>query len=113
MKVIKKISEQVDEELKDAQKYIRCAYAYRDDYPELAETYYKLSVEEMGHVSMLHDAVVKIINEYAETNPIPEGMQAIYDYLHEQHIKTARKIKAKQDEFREEFATENATEMTR
>ena len=40
-------------------------------------------------------------NEYAETNPIPEGMQAIYDYLHEQHIKTARKIKMKQDEYKE------------
>lgn len=110
MKIIKKISEQVEEELKDAQKYIRCAYVYKEDHPDLADTYYELSVAEMGHVTMLHDAVVKIINEYAETNPIPEGMQAIYDYLHEQHIKVARKIKAKQDEFREDLSTKLSTD---
>ena len=101
MKIIKKISEQIEEELKDAQKYIRDAYNYKDEYPALADTYYDLSVAEMGHVTALHDMVVKIINAYAETNPIPEGMQAIYDYLHEQHLKVARKIKAKQDEYRE------------
>lgn len=66
----------------------------------------KLILLEMGHVSMLHDMVAKIINEYAETNPIPEGMQAIYDYLHEQHIKNARKIKTRQEEFKENLSTE-------
>lgn len=101
MKIIKKISEQIEEELKDAKKYIQDAYRNQDEYPALANTYYELSVAEMGHVSMLHDMVEKIINEYAETNPIPEGMKAIYDYLHGQHIKTARKIKIKQEEFKE------------
>ena len=101
MKIIKKISEQIEEELKDAKKYIQDAYRNKDEYPALADTYYELSVAEMGHVSMLHDMVEKIINEYAETNPIPEGMKAIYNYLHEQHIKTARKIKMKQDEYKE------------
>jgi len=101
MKIIKKLSEQIDEELKDAKKYLQCANYYKEDYPELADTYYDLSVAEMGHVSMLHDIVAKIINDYAETNPIPEGMQAVYNYLHEQHIKAARKIKMKQDEYKE------------
>lgn len=106
MKIIKKISEQIDEELKDAQKYLRCAFNFIDESPALADMYYDLSVEEMGHVSKLHDMVVNIINEYSETNPIPEGMKAIYDYLHEQHMKMARKIKAKQEEFRENSSTE-------
>ena len=106
MKIIKKISEQIEEELKDAKKYLQDAYKYTDEYPALAETYYELSVAEMGHVSMLHDMVAKIINEYAETNPIPEGIQAIYDYLHEQHIKKARKIKTMQEEFKENLSTE-------
>ena len=106
MKIIKKISEQIDEELKDAQKYLQCAFHYNDEYPALADMYYNLSVAEMGHVTMLHDMVVKIINEYAESNPIPEGMKAIYDYLHEQHIKKARKIKTRQEEFKENSSTE-------
>ena len=100
MKEIKKISEQIDEALKDAEKYLRCAYRYKEERPALGDLYYELSVAEMGHVTKLHDAVVRIINDYAETNPIPEGMQAIYDYLHEQHIKAARKIKTKQEEFK-------------
>lgn len=109
MKIIKKISEQIEEELKDAKKYIQDAYSYAEEYPALADTYYELSVAEMDHVSMLHDMVAEIINKYAESNPIPEGMKAIYDYLHEQHIKTARKIKARQDEFKESFVTEIVT----
>lgn len=113
MKIIKKISEQIEEELKDAKSYLQDAYKCKDEFPTLANTYYDLSVAEMGHVSMLHDEVVKIIDEYAESNPIPEGMQAIYDYLHEQHIKKARKIKAMQDEFKENLATENATDVQR
>ena len=54
MKIIKKISEQVEEELKDAQKYIRCAYAYREDYPDLADTYYDFHNRIMEHRNMSH-----------------------------------------------------------
>ena len=99
MKEIKKIVEQIDEELLDAEKYLKCADKYKDSNPTLADMYYKLSVAEMGHVSILHEASVKIINDYSATNPIPEGMQAVYDYLHERHIKWANKIKARQEAF--------------
>lgn len=101
MKEIQKISEQIDEELKDSKKYLQCAYKYRDEHPDLADMYYDLSLAEMDHVTILHDMVVKIIEKYSETNSIPEGMQMIYDYLHEKHMKVARKIKMKQDEYKE------------
>lgn len=100
MRIIKKISEQIDAELLDAEKYLKCAFKYKEDYPNLANMYFELSQAEMGHVTKLHEAVARIINEYAETNTIPEGMQAMYDYLHERHIKWARKIRARQDEFK-------------
>ena len=101
MREIKKISEQIDEELQDAEKYLKCAKKYKIDNPTLADVYYNLSLEEMNHVSMLHEAGVRLIEEYSATNPIPEGMQAIYDYLHERHIKWAAKIKAKQEQYKE------------
>ena len=44
--------------------------------------YYNLSVAEMDHVSILHEASVKLINDYAAKSPIPEGMKAVYDYIH-------------------------------
>ena len=100
MKEIKKISEQIDAELEDAEKYLKCAMKYKESRPALADVYYDLSVAEMGHVTMLHEAGVKLINEYSASNPIPEGMQAVYDYLHERQIKWASKIKARQDEYR-------------
>lgn len=98
MKEIKKISEQIDAELEDAEKYLKCAYKYKESNPILADMYYDLSVAEMGHVTILHDASVRLINEYK--GQIPEGMQTLYDYLHDRHIKWARKIKARQDEFK-------------
>ena len=54
----------IEEELKDAEKYIRCANDHKEDYPELADTFYKLSVEEIGHADMLHKQVVNLIMEY-------------------------------------------------
>lgn len=99
MEIIKNISEKIDEELHDAEKYIKCAFKVEGDYPQLADTYYRLSLEEMNHVTMLHDSVIKIINTYKQSNEIPPGMQMLYDYLHERQIKWASKIKAKQEEY--------------
>lgn len=100
MEIIKKLSEKIDDELLDAEKYIKCAYKTEEDDPQLADTYYQLSLEEMKHVTMLHEQVVRIIDTYKQTNTIPEGMQFLYDYLHERQIKWAAKIKAKQEDFK-------------
>lgn len=100
MEIIRKISEKIDEELHDAERYIKCAYKVEDDYPQLADTYYKLSLAEMEHVTMLHDSVVNIINEYKRTHEVPEAMRVLYEYLHDRQIKWAAKIKAKQEQFK-------------
>lgn len=100
MEIIKSISQKIDSELEDAQRYIKCAYHVREEFPRLADTYYKLSLEEMNHVTMLHDNVVEIINEFKKTNEVPESMQIIYNYLHERQIKWAAKIKAKQEAYK-------------
>ena len=100
MEIIKKISQKIDSELEDAERYIKCAYKVRDEYPQLADTYYKLSLAEMGHVNMLHDNAKNIINEYKRNNTVPEAMQILYDYLHERQIKWAAKIRAKQEAFK-------------
>jgi ferritin len=99
MEIIKQISEKIDEELHDAEKYIKCAYKVDETNPQLADTYYRLSLEEMKHVTMLHEAVVKIINDFKQRNTVPPGMQVLYDYLHDRQIKWAAKIKAKQEQF--------------
>lgn len=100
MEIIKKISQKIDSELEDAESYIKCAYKVADEYPQLADTYYKLSLAEMEHVTMLHENVKSIINDYRQHNEVPEAMEILYEYLHERQIKWAAKIKSKQEQFR-------------
>jgi hypothetical protein len=49
---------------------------------------------------MLHDAVVRIINDYKKEHEVPESMQVLYDYLHDRQIRWASKIKAKQEQYK-------------
>lgn len=101
MKIISKLSDMIEEELKDAEKYIRCANDHKEDYPELADTFYKLSVEEIGHADMLHKQVVNLITEYRkEHGDPPEKMQGIYDYLHKKQIEHTNEIKVMQALFK-------------
>ncbi len=102
MKIIKKLSKMISEEIEDADKYINCALKYKTEYPELAQVFYNLSQEEMKHQGILHNEVVKMINEYRNTHgEPPEGMMAIYDYVHEQQIENARDVRSLQSLFAE------------
>lgn len=100
MQIIKSIVTKIDDELEDAEKYIKCAYKVKDEHPNLANLYYNLSLEEMKHMTMLHDQVVKIIDDYKREHEVPVAMQTLYDYIHEREQKWAAKIKAKQDNFK-------------
>ena len=101
MKIIQKLSDMISEEIADAEKYARCANNHKEDMPELAETFYKLSNEEMNHMAMLHEQVTRIIKEYRNKNgDPPESMMAVYDYLHGKQIEHAAQVRAMQALFR-------------
>lgn len=101
MKIIKKLSEMIEEELEGAEHYAKCANAYKDEEPTLAKTLYDLSMDEMKHVNLLHDEVVKAIEEHKkERGEMPEAMMAVYEYVHEKNIEKANKIKMYQNQYR-------------
>ena len=100
MRLIEKLSDQITEELNDAEKYAKCALVYRTDRPELARTYYQLSEQELQHMEMLHRQVVALIEEYRRNNGDPPAeMQARYDWLHEKQIEHAAEIRILQASF--------------
>ena len=97
MKIIKCLSELIEGELIDADKYIELAMRWKQEEPDTADLFYDLSVEEMGHMEKLHEEVAELIDEYRkEHGEPPKDMMVLYEYLHEKHIGTATQIKVKQ-----------------
>ena len=97
MKIIKCMSEKIEDELQDASDYIDLAMKWKQDEPDTADLFYDLSVEEMGHMDKLHTEVTELIEEYRKENgEPPKDMMTLYEYLHEIHIAKATQIKIKQ-----------------
>ena len=94
MIVIKELSEMIEEEIEDAGKYAKCALHYKESRPALADVFYKLANEELGHMNALHGQVVAIIDEYKKKNgDPPEAMKMLYDILHDKHIANTAAVK--------------------
>lgn len=102
MKIIKQLSDYIDEELDGAECYAKMAVKYKTERPDLAKMFYTMSIEEMNHMKYLHDAVVKIIEEHRKTKGEPPApMMAVYEYLHEKHIDHAKEVRILQDQYKE------------
>jgi acetylornithine deacetylase/succinyl-diaminopimelate desuccinylase-like protein len=98
MKVIKDMSEDIEETLDMAECNIKKAIEYKLDYPLASQAFYNKSVALMSTIKGQHDAVVTLIEGYRkEKGEPPEPMMAIYNYLHERHINLSAAIKNLQD----------------
>lgn len=102
MKVIKVLSEKIEEEIHDGKVYADMAIRYKENYPELSRTLFNLSMQEMEHMNLLHNEVTTIIKKWRETNGDPPAdMLAVYDYLHNRQIEKALEVKTLQNMYKE------------
>ena len=101
MTIIKELQKHIDEELKDSEKYIKCAINEKETHKDVADLYYLLSQEEMGHAERLHKLVVDKIEEYKRTNGEPPSeMMFLYNFLHEIEIDKMKNIKVLQSMYK-------------
>lgn len=101
MKTIEILCDHIDEELEDARNYVQLAIEYKHSDPEVAQTFYKLSLEEMTHMDMLHKSVVAHIDNHKKSNgEAPIAMTSIYEYLHKKYIDKSERISSLQAMYR-------------
>lgn len=94
MKIIEKLSDMIADEIECAEKYAKCALHYKEENPAVAETFYRIATEKMGHMGLLHTQVAGIIEAYRkEKGEPPEAMKLLYDILHRKHIEHAAAVK--------------------
>lgn len=101
MKLIKELTEMIEEEIEGAEEYVKEAIKLKHERPSLAKTLYDISNQEMAHIDMLHAEVVKLIEEHRRTHGEPPApMMAVYQYLHERHIDKVNNIRVLQNEYK-------------
>lgn len=98
MKIIKCLSEDIENTLDCAEDCVKKAIMYKEEYPVAARAFYNKSATLMDTIKLSHDAVVALIEGYKkEQGEAPAPMMAIYNYMHERHINKAAAIKILQD----------------
>ena len=97
MKLIKKLAEQMHEELEGAEDYIKCAMKHKGTYKELSDLYYKMAEVELSHAMDLHKHTELLIQK-TDVSKINDEllklMKEIWNEKHECLIKEAAEIKA-------------------
>lgn len=101
MKLIRELEEMIEDEVHDVKKYAKMAVELKAEHPQLAQVLYTISTQEEGHQQMLHDEVVKIIDNHRKMHGEPPAtMMAVYEYVHKKHIDKLADAKRYQDIYR-------------
>ena len=102
MKIIRELSDMIEDEIEGACNYAKRAVELKEEMTELADTLYSISLQEVQHINMLHSQVVTIIEkERKEHGEPPATMMAVYEYLHKKHIEKVAEIKRYQQMYKE------------
>lgn len=85
MKMIKKLTEEIKGNIREAEEKIMTAYKMRDVDKAVADWYKEMAVKHLAFNETGHSIVVRLIKETEETNksnPLYAGMMAVYNEMH-------------------------------
>ena len=101
MELIRKLAEQIEEEIHGAKHYAKMAAELKSERPQLAQVLYTISTQEDSHQQTLHNEVVKLVEQYRkEHGEPPAAMMAVYDYLHKRHVEKLAEARRYQEMYR-------------
>lgn len=101
MKIIKKLIEQIDEEVCGAEEYAKCSTKYKVEDKALADMYFEMANQELMHVDKLHAQVVRYIQQHkASGKEVPESMEYVWQWLHDKIMDNVARIKVMLDMYK-------------
>ena len=102
MKIIEKIVDRIDEEIHDSKEYAMLATEVKESHPALSHVLFTISTQEDAHQAMLHEQVVKLIEQYRrEHGDPPPAMMAVYDHHHRKSMAKLAEARRYQDIYKE------------
>lgn len=85
MRMIKKVSDAIRENIHEAKDKIGMAYRLRDEDKAVADWYKEMAAAHIAFNTNGHNVVTKLIEqakEHMRDNPMMPGMMAVYNEIH-------------------------------
>lgn len=102
MRIIKQITEHINEEMDGVCDYIKFANQVKGENPYIYDTIMEIIPQEVKHIEMWHEVAVKEINKTKERlrsqgQEIPTYMLEMWQDEHEKYVEDMARIKYKID----------------
>lgn len=84
MERVAKLARMICGEIKDAEKYAKCALSAKDSpVPSESRVFAEIANQELGHADKLHDLVRDEIARARDSGrEVPAGMEAVWEFEH-------------------------------
>ena len=92
MRMIKELAKRIKEELHDAEWYAEEALEHKATAPEVADVYYHLAKDELGHANLLHGQVVAMIRKASAEKDVPPVMRELWAWQHDEIVEEQAEV---------------------
>lgn len=97
MRMIKKVSDDIRENIHEAKEKINMAYRLREEDKAVADWYKDMAAAHIGFNANGHNVVMRLIDsakEHENGNPMIPGMMAVYNEIHADLKREAAEVQA-------------------